>query len=367
MAPCVRLAVLASLAQLAALQAHVTPLLSVAPSVPPLPEPCAPFAAKGGQPVECVLELYAGQTYVLYTECDSVKGDTSLTLRDPSGADVAFNDGFPFCPGDSSASLVEFYVECGLYGASAKFSLLQDCFEDTECGGRVVVEYSSKEPPVDCGRGPFACTKQDAACEALGDLYYATNGDGWLRKTGWESAAAGVATDYCSFYSLLPSCNRTGGLFRLHISGNQLRGSIPASLGSLTQLTYLHLYGNEISGSIPASLGSLTRLKSLCVREIELLALAKLRRIHSQLYTNQLSGTIPASLSSLTQTLELLIDHNELVGSLPDSLGSLTQLQLLYVRKSDLWCSLTKEVPSSTAGLSSTTSSAAPFPPAWAA
>jgi hypothetical protein len=151
--------------------------------------------------VECALELFAGYTYVIFTDCVSVKGDTSLTLRDPNGVDVAFNDGFPFCPGDTSASLVEFYAECGLYGDSAKFSLLQDCFEDTDCGGSVVVEYSSKEPPADCGRGPFVCTKQDATCEALGDLYYATNGAGWgpFEAAGWRSAAAGVAADYCSF------------------------------------------------------------------------------------------------------------------------------------------------------------------------
>ena len=169
-------------------------------SAPPLPAPCSPFATKGGQPAACTLELFAGYTYVIYTDCGSVKGDTQLTLRDPNGEDVAFNDGFPFCPGDTSASLVEYKMECGRYGTSAKFSLLQDCFEDTECSGSVVSEYSSKEPPVDCGRGPFACTKQDATCEALGDLYYATNGAGWLIKDGWETAAAGIATDYCSFY-----------------------------------------------------------------------------------------------------------------------------------------------------------------------
>ena len=131
-----------------------------------------------------------------------MKGDTRLTLRDPHGVDVAFNDGYPFCanlPGGATASLLEFYVECE-YGSSAKFTLVQDCFEGTECGGATVVEYSAKEEPVNCGRGPFVCARQDATCEALGDLYYATNGSGWANKQGWEAAAAGVATEYCSFY-----------------------------------------------------------------------------------------------------------------------------------------------------------------------
>ena len=150
--------------------------------------------------MECTLELFAGNTYVLFTDCVSVKGDTQLSLIDPDGTPVAFNDGFPFCPGDTSASLIEYQMPCGVYGVSANFVLQQSCFEDTECGASTVVEYSSKEPPVDCSRGRFMCKRQDATCEALGDLYYATNGARWLNNLGWERAAAGTATDYCDFY-----------------------------------------------------------------------------------------------------------------------------------------------------------------------
>jgi len=31
---------------------------------------------------------------------------------------------------------------------------VQDCFEDTECSGSVVVAYSGKEPPIDCRPHP---------------------------------------------------------------------------------------------------------------------------------------------------------------------------------------------------------------------
>ena len=159
--------------------------------------------------MECALELFAGNTYVVYTDCGSVKGDTQLGLLAPDSAPVAFNDGFPFCPGDTSASLIEYQMPCGLYGASAKFTLQQSCFEDTACSGSVVVEYSSKEPAVDCGRGPFVCAKQDAACEALGDLFYATNGTGWVDNDGWVDAAAGKAMDYCSVFNGV-ECDNAG-------------------------------------------------------------------------------------------------------------------------------------------------------------
>lgn len=50
--------------------------------------------------------------------------------------------------------------------------------------------------------GSLACAYYKAlVCSALGDLYYATNGAGWINNTGWSSAAAGTPTDYCSFYS----------------------------------------------------------------------------------------------------------------------------------------------------------------------
>jgi hypothetical protein len=176
-------------------------------SAPALPS-CAPFATKGGQPVECALQLLAGHTYIIYTECASVKGDTRLTVRDTHGEDLPSNNSFLSCPG---ASRVEFYVECN---SSATFSLLQDCKEDSECSGSVLVEQSGNKEPVVCGgdpRGPFVCTKQDATCEALGDLFYATNGSGWLNREGWEAAAAGVTTDYCSFYyanhTYYPACH----------------------------------------------------------------------------------------------------------------------------------------------------------------
>ena len=54
-------------------------------------------------------------------------------------------------------------------------------------GGNAVLKVTS-----------FACTSADAACAALGDLYYATSGAGWT-STGWNVASGGYAWNYCSF------------------------------------------------------------------------------------------------------------------------------------------------------------------------
>lgn len=49
---------------------------------------------------------------------------------------------------------------------------------------------------VNCGGG----VNDPSACSALGDLYSATNGNGWTNKGGWSAAAAGTPTDICSFW-----------------------------------------------------------------------------------------------------------------------------------------------------------------------
>ena len=73
---------------------------------------------------------------------------------------------------------------------------------------------------------------------------------------------------------------------RSDLDNNQLSGTIPSSLGSLTLLWYMceprrpsaaqllialtgyvrsDLSGNQLSGTIPSSLGNMTALQSLCV------------------------------------------------------------------------------------------------------
>jgi hypothetical protein len=54
-------------------------------------------------------------------------------------------------------------------------------------------------------------------CTVLGDLYAATNGAGWYtssQSSDWDNAAAGTATDYCTFRQASGGniCNSTGAL-----------------------------------------------------------------------------------------------------------------------------------------------------------
>ncbi|KAK4485313.1 hypothetical protein RD792_007948 [Penstemon davidsonii] len=86
----------------------------------------------------------------------------------------------------------------------------------------------------------------------------------------------------------------------LNLSGNQLTGSIPRSIGDLQSLTYLWLDNNKFNGSIPSSLGNMRVLQYLDLSE------------------NNLSGSIPTSLETLTYLDYFNVSFNELTGQIPD-------------------------------------------------
>ena len=65
-----------------------------------------------------------------------------------------------------------------------------------------------------------------------------------------------------------------------------MTGTIPSSLGSLSNLSELWLSNNQLTGTIPSSLGNLSNLWGL------------------HLSSNQLTGTIPSSLDNLSNPSE---------------------------------------------------------------
>jgi len=104
----------------------------------------------------------------------------------------------------------------------------------------------------------------------------------------------------------------------LNLYENELSGSIPESLGNLSNLLQLGLSTNKLSGRIPNSLGNLKSLQKL------------------YLNTNKLSGTIPESLGNLSNLYYFYLYNNQLSGTLPESLGNLSNLQVLHLRNNQL-------------------------------
>ena len=166
--------------------------------------------------------------------------------------------------------------------------------------------------------------------DVLAAVYRATGGPHWALNTNWLSDEPirtwhGVTTD------------ESGSVIELNLNRNFLYGSIPAELGSLSNLKTLRMAGNSLVGSIPVELGNLTALTNLDLQDnilsgsipAELGKLSNLAWL--ELSENQLSGSIPPELSNLTNLTVLALSHNQLTGTFPWWLKELDGLQILKV------------------------------------
>jgi len=179
-------------------------------------------------------------------------------------------------------------------------------------------------------------------CEALVALYNSANGARWADHSGW------LETDTpCSWFGVF--CGE-GHVIQLVLEGNNLSGSLPPQLGSLTELEWLALNSNQLNGTIPAQLGDLTNLFFLFLDHNQLRGsippqLGNLVHLADiQLSYNNLSGPIPAELSSLTELTQLDLQFNRLKGEIPAELGNLTELHYLVLNDNNLSGPLPSEI-----------------------
>ena len=147
--------------------------------------------------------------------------------------------------------------------------------------------------------------------DALIALYNSTDGANWSDNTGWLGA---VGTE-CTWEGV--TCGG-GHVEEVRMWFNQLSGSIPPELGSLSNLVDLSMRGNQLSGSIPPELGNLSSLGEL------------------NLSLNQLSGSIPPELGSLSSLEALYLFSNQLSGNIPPELGNLASLAVLDLSSDQL-------------------------------
>lgn len=103
------------------------------------------------------------------------------------------------------------------------------------------------QPPPPSPQLSFACTQQDNVCNALGDLYGATNGASWTYNGGWATARAGTPTSYCSFYGI--TCNDSGVITQMCVPG----GAQPLHFAALRRLAARSLPLRAADLSIPTS------------------------------------------------------------------------------------------------------------------
>ena len=123
-----------------------------------------------------------------------------------------------------------------------------------------------------------------------------------------------------------PELGNLVDLMSLNLGSNALTGSIPTELGNLVNIEWLQVGNNTLTGPIPTELGSLAALRSL------------------SLGGNQLTGSIPGELGSLTDLRYLLLDNNALAGGIPPELGNLVDLRSLNLGSNALTGSIPTEL-----------------------
>ncbi len=146
---------------------------------------------------------------------------------------------------------------------------------------------------------------------ALEAFYHATGGPGWTRNDAWLTNAPLSAWYGVGSYrdrvtslalrgnnltgSLPPALRSVSRLERLDLGQNGLRGTLPAELGDLSQLRYLFLQNNRIMGQIPPEFGGLQSLQQLDLTN-----------------NADMSGTLPQELTNLRQLIRLFFGGTHL-------------------------------------------------------
>ncbi|MFI3314619.1 MAG: hypothetical protein R3Y04_03030 [Rikenellaceae bacterium] len=170
----------------------------------------------------------------------------------------------------------------------------------------------------------------------LAELYYATNGQNWTNS--WD--INGSVEDWYGVTIGVRQGEKR--VIRLDLSDNNLVGTIPSELGSVSYLEEIALQDNDLTGEIPVELGNLFELRYLYLYNNSLSGTLPeqiftpqyLVRVH--LGGNTLEGTIPEAVCDLESLNILGLENNNLTGTLPETLGSSSVLDAIYVQGNQL-------------------------------
>lgn len=168
--------------------------------------------------------------------------------------------------------------------------------------------------------GSTSAVPSDGELYALRDFYLSTDGFGWKDSDGWdpESLKDDPSTNPCGWYGVGCSADEST-VNSITLSGNRLAGSLPRSLGNLTNLVTLQLSANNLTETIPHGLfEGASGLVTL------------------DLGSNNIIGSIPTQIGRVTALQSLSLSKNYLGGSIPPQMASLTALTHLGASSNSL-------------------------------
>lgn len=150
----------------------------------------------------------------------------------------------------------------------------------------------------------------------------------------------------------LPDPGAMTAVTNFNMAGNQLSGSVPAGVASLTSLNLFDLSRNSFNGPMPSGLGALSLMRTFSVAQnsitgtisTEFGSMTDLKG-GLDLSFNQFEGEIPGTLNNLSQLQSLYLNNNLLIGTVPD-LPALSSLKDFKINGN----TLTGEVSAATCG-----------------
>ena len=184
--------------------------------------------------------------------------------------------------------------------------------------------------------------------EILTFLYNAMNGENWKDNTGWKSA-----TDECTVYGI--TCDDNGDIVKIELGNNNLAGTPPAVIFTLSKLNTLDLSRNFIDFRFDG-INKAKNLQHLILYSTGLTSLNDSEQLNQTpieelvLSSNVLSGNIPTSLFQNKKLKYLTISYNNFSGPIPSSVGEMSILEYFHAYSNKL----SGEIPSEFGMLSST-------------
>ena len=159
---------------------------------------------------------------------------------------------------------------------------------------------------------------------ALATFYYATHPDdasahssgetttidsGWKNDANWMSKAS-----ICQWYGV--DCEsilgqNTQDVVHFNLTSNNVVGSIPLELRSLSNMAILDLSNNQLEGTIPPQVCRMYQIAYLLLQD------------------NMLSGTIPSQINMMEGAYEIYLANNNMKGTIPSAIASLSNLKVL--------------------------------------
>jgi Leucine-rich repeat (LRR) protein len=138
---------------------------------------------------------------------------------------------------------------------------------------------------------------------------------------------------------------------KMDFSNNmEIQGTLPATWGTLSQVTDIILSGTMVNGQLPSEWSSMTSLKLFDAGYALLLSSipsswSKLKSLETLRINNQntLYGSLPSSWGSMTSLVELDMSASAIQGTLPPSWSNLKNLSILSLSSNELSGTLPEE------------------------